>query len=445
MMQLVIGSLVGLEPVTFPDSSSYIHFSDVRNVGYPYFIHGLFSLGGDLRTVVIAQHLLLVPATIYLTFSVLKLTDSNWMAASVALLVLLNPFTIQFHNQILTESLFFSLSVIFLAALCQVSHNGDLRHAVVMGGALALAIAIKPIAYAFLPIIPMMLWINWPLLKSRPVKFLLYALMPVVAGLIAENLAHHYRHGQEARISLAPIHLFAKGSLVASNGENPFEADDPAYQLWQVVERDFAPVRDLIRSSPTLPAESYLSAKYEVFAQYQFARQEIAQAADSAGISSSEMMKKVGVERLLQNPLGYVRLVALNFYSVWTFYVASHPWSYAEINHYQEALMPLPFAEGAGFPEVIRPVKTAYIILPAIWSVAAAALGVIVFGIISLLRGKEMTSRFRVMLTASLLMHGYCLLVALTGIGIARYALSLWPFMVMTSLLLVLQLHHKKR
>ena len=97
-------------PFTTPDSVHYLNASPIVPLGYPFFL----SIFGA-RGAIVAQPVLFAAALALLGREIVRLTRSTWLAAAVVAGSMALPQIREFHASILSESLFLSLLVVFLA------------------------------------------------------------------------------------------------------------------------------------------------------------------------------------------------------------------------------------------------------------------------------------------------------------------------------------------
>ena len=98
-------------PFTTPDSVHYLNTSPIVPLGYPFFLKIVGARGA-----IVAQPILFAAALAFLGREIVRLTRSTWLAAAVVAGSMALPQIREFHASILSESLFLSLLIVFLAA-----------------------------------------------------------------------------------------------------------------------------------------------------------------------------------------------------------------------------------------------------------------------------------------------------------------------------------------
>src|SRR5262249_14620620 len=140
------------DPISAPDSAGYLGFAPIRPLGYPVFLQ---LLGG--RGAILAQPFLYGCALAWLGLETLQITSSLLASTSVIFGATLIPDLITYHASLLTESLFMSESIAFVAALIGFVRNPS-RHGAALAGTLAgLAALVRTTGFAFSLIVPIAL------------------------------------------------------------------------------------------------------------------------------------------------------------------------------------------------------------------------------------------------------------------------------------------------
>ncbi len=419
-----IGNTVLLEP----DSASYIGFSADRGLGYPSFLYLLRSAGIPLEGVPWVQ-LSLHLATIPLLFGVLRRCIGNlWLPSLIVLLSFANPEVAKYHAQILSESLFLTVLVLYVAFLLSFLRESSPRNLLLVSTAVVLGVAIKPVGWAFVVLLSLVVVAG--LVRERGRMALLAAFMlPPIAVAAVQHAASRAIHGP-VRASLAPLHLFAKAGMVDAAVPDALLTDGPNAPLHRALERDADAIRRLIERAPERHIERFLSVNYEVFLQYRFGldvRRSIAAQRDLGAA-----MFDTGFERLRHGWMSYLALTWRPYLSLWLLYDASHPAHYEAVNAFIAAERPLPYEKSA--PALVEPIKSAglkaLVARPLVAAAGIVTAIVACLGAYCLVRPKEVPMLGRQAGLLALGLHGYCLLVALTGVGIPRYLLGVWPLLV---------------
>jgi len=104
-------------PITTPDSFHYLNMTPIVPLGYPFFLQATGARGA-----IIAQPIVFSVALAFLGREVVRVTRSTWLAAAIIAGIIVVPQIREFHASILSESLFISLLVIFLALAVRFMH-----------------------------------------------------------------------------------------------------------------------------------------------------------------------------------------------------------------------------------------------------------------------------------------------------------------------------------
>ena len=104
-------------PFTTPDSFHYLNATPIVPLGYPFFLK---LVGGGA---IVVQPILFAAALAFLGSEIVKLTRNTWLAAAVVAGSLLLPQIRAFHASILSESLFLTLLIVFLAIAVRFAYH----------------------------------------------------------------------------------------------------------------------------------------------------------------------------------------------------------------------------------------------------------------------------------------------------------------------------------
>lgn len=433
----------GIEPQLFPDSESYLKFFAIRSSAYPLFLEMIERLGGSLVTVVILQYLIFAGSMIAFSAAIARFFDAGWIAVLACFAVVFNPFTLAFHTHILSESLFFSVLLLVVGVILDVIRTPTVRKYLMLGLLMGAAYSIRPVAVSLFPLVLFLLWGTARPLEGNRVKSLMAACIGIVSLLAADMISFKIWHGEGERRSPLPLTLFAKAGLIDVPDGNPYAADEPLFAVWEALEHGYAEPRKLIAQTPGLAAESFFTRMYEIYAQHQFARDEVGSAKKAMralGHDSSvyTVMEDAALARIAQNPMGYIKLAWVNYYTSWSMFNARFPLHAPVIEEYLQKNRPLPVIEGSDLvPETVQSSKLAALILPGMWGMAIFTIGYILMGLYRGLRRAGWKESLSAPFIFALLIQGNLVLISLTGVGFSRYTLSLWPVMVLFGLLVI--------
>ena len=100
-----------------PDSTSYLRFDDYRGAGYPMLLDITKLITGTYNSIPLVQHLLLFSGITYLGLAVQRSYRSLFCGLAIVLLIGGNIELVRYNFTLLTESLFFSSTMILLGCL----------------------------------------------------------------------------------------------------------------------------------------------------------------------------------------------------------------------------------------------------------------------------------------------------------------------------------------
>lgn len=430
---IAIGGAVGYlqfghVPMLEPDSDSYIRASGIRGLGYPFFLACLRAIGLPLERVPwvqLALHLAVLPV---LFRALRRATGSLWLTALIVLLCYANPEVAMYHGKILSESLFLTVLILFVSAFLNFAATRLHRNLLLASFWAAVCVAIKPVGWAFVALLALV--VLGRLFRGRGgIAILAAFLFPLLAVVGMEMGTSYLLHGPH-RSSLAPRHIFAKAGMVDAAVPETLLTEGPNAPLHRVLAQDAAAIRQLIARAPTENIARYLTVNYEVFMQYRLGLAERQAVAASGDLDKA--MFETGLERLRYGWRNYLRLTLRHYLGLWLLYDAPHPANYRAVNAFIDRERPLPYAEFVKpLTEVVKPAgREAIIARPALAAAGVVTALLAAVGVVAVFAPWVLGLRWRQSGLLALGLHGYCLLVALTGVGIPRYLFGAWPLLV---------------
>jgi hypothetical protein len=422
-------AFVSLRPdiVHDPDSITYQNWSPIRTSGYAIFLD--IADGPYLLHI---QVFLLSAAAAWLGFYVYRLFGSLSMAWLIVIGLVGNPFLWLLQGSILSEALSTPFLLVFTG--CLLGFTASRRTAWILTASVVAGI-IATIRPAGLPLIaaPVLavLLVGSYTLSSR-LKLLALCVCLWLVPVASDRLYSRAVHGEKLT-SLAGRHMFAKAALidapsVDTTGFTPLEL-----KLAALAEVGYQPVRRELERLNGSSVHDVLRPNYEVCIQY---------ACTNGAISFlqlpehelNEGLLNVGLARLKQNPLGFLRLAWDEYLGLWVFHSRRHPLLADDFNRYVAQAGPLPFQRELG-PDVLmvpeadqnplfRVTRPFFIILGS-----SVALIMIAFGWLILVHRKRCALLLAAFICATTV-EAVLVFNALTGIGIPRYTMGLWPLIV---------------
>ncbi len=406
--------LMPASPLVTADSPGYVDFLPFRTAGYPLFL----DLAG--RGAVVAQILLFAVSATILALAVADFARP-WVGGLVLLALFANPEVNAFHFSILTESLFLSIDCLLLAAA--VAYARGNRRLWIAGALGGLAVAVRPAA-AMLLCIPLVLG-----LVRRDWKGIGAALLAFLAIAGAERLYAYQVHGPNLS-SLSARHLFAKSALIDApaadrSGYSPLDR-----RLADALERDYQPVRDLIRQSSG-PIRTSLIADYEVCIQWACQNPLALDRFPRPLVDAS--LRRVALDRIGQNPGGYLDLAGREFLGLWSIGARTHPANAPLYDRFMADAAPVPLEaefRQTGALDPTTPRRAALIARPLFIAMGIAI--ALVLLVSALLWRRPL---FLMAGVAALSVEASFAFVALTAVGYGRYTVALWPNLMLAFIL----------
>jgi len=150
-------------PMMTPDSPTYLNWSVIRTPGYPFFLSAVRIFDPELGYLPYVQMALVVGSTAFLAQAAARLGGPWWIWPVMCAGILGNPFIWRYSWEILTESLFISLFMVFLGCVAMaLQRRPALFWLFAASGILGAAILVRPAGYALLGVAPLigLLWIG---------------------------------------------------------------------------------------------------------------------------------------------------------------------------------------------------------------------------------------------------------------------------------------------
>ena len=408
-------------PITTPDSIRYLDMWPNYPLGYAWFL----TLTGE-RGAIIVQPLLYAGALAFLGREIVLRTRSAALAAAVLIGAMALPQIREFHASILSESVFLSLLVMFLALTVRFMDHPGWRAMVALAIVAGVATMVRRTGFAFVPVMLVMLL----LMRSR---FVAAALVPFAAILAADQIAVRAVHG-DAASSLMGRHMFAKAALIDAAPAPP-SADPVRRALDDQLEQRFAPIRAMLAEAPA-HVRAVLSLYYETCLQGGCADEARAATRASTEARQTAVMGSAGLARIRRAPWNFLALTRMHYQSLWTVNRLRHPTIAADLNAFLAAHRPLPYEELAmslgpdrtlefrGSP-VVRYAQYAFVAIAFVTALLAAV------GVMAAITGRRLPHALAAAAVSALTLHAGLLLTALLAAGFTRFLLGLWPALVM--------------
>ncbi|HTH26307.1 MAG TPA: hypothetical protein VL919_14410, partial [Vicinamibacterales bacterium] len=396
------------------------------------------------RGAIVAQPILFGAALAFLGREIVRLTRSTRLAVAVVIGSMALPQIREFHASILSESLFLSLLIVFLALSVRFAYHPTWHLMVLVATAAGLNATVRRTAFALLPVMVLMvLFQRHKLRGSQPPLFFVAALAPFLVIVGAEQAAAPVVHAG-ASSSLMGRHMFAKAALIdapafakATAGKPPAATDPVRAALDRQLEEDYAPIREFLASAPA-DLRAVLAIYYETCLQGGCVDRSRALMPDVSEAQQTATLGAAAMARIRRAPLAFARLTAMNYLSLWTVDRLRHPDRAAALTAFIASHRPMPFEDLAfsldpgetlafqGSPRV-RYMQWAIGIV-GIWTAAIA-----LAGIAAALAIPRVPPLFTIAAVAALTAHGCLLLTAILASGFSRFTQGVWPAIAMAA------------
>jgi len=418
-------------PFTTPDSFHYLNASPIVPLGYPFFLKIVGARGA-----IVAQPILFGAALAFLGREIVRLTRSTWLAVAVVIASMALPQIREFHASILSESLFLSLLIVFLAIGVRFAYHPTWHLMVLVATAAGLNATVRRTAFALLPVmVVMVLCQRHKLRGSQPAVFFVAALAPFLVIVGAEQAAAPVVHAG-ASSSLMGRHMFAKAALIDAPPA-PASTDRVRAALDEHLQVEYAPIRAFLASAPP-DLRAVLAIYYETCLQGGCVDRSRALMPGVNEAQQTEALGAAAMARIRRAPLAFARLTAMNYLSLWTVDRLRHPDRAAALTAFIASHRPMPFEDLAfsldpgetlafqGSPGV-RYMQWAIGIV-GIWTAAIALMG-----IVAALAIPRLPPLFTIAAMSALAAHGCLLLTAILASGFSRFTQGVWPAIVMAA------------
>jgi hypothetical protein len=419
-------------PITTPDSIRYLEMSPIYSLGYPFFLKLVGARGA-----IVAQPILFGAALAFLGREIVRLTTHTWLAVAIVAASMALPQIREFHASILSESLFLSLLIVFLALSVRFVHHPTWHLLVMIAMAAGASANVRRTGFALVPVMLVMaLYARHRLRAPQPALFLVSAIAPFVVIFGAEQAAASLVH-RGAASSLTGRHMFAKAALIDAAAA-PASSDPLRAGLDRHLQNDYAPIREFLASAPA-DIRGVLSIYYETCLQGGCVdrSRELMPALNEA--EQTTILGSAGLARIRRAPGGFLELLGRNYLSLWTVDRLRHPDRAERLTAFIAAHRPMPF-ERLAFalePDHVMTFAPAPSVRYAQWAIAAIAIwtgALAMIGLVCVVTSRRITPLFAIAVVAAVTAHGCLLLTATLAAGFARFTLGVWPAIVMASL-----------
>lgn len=425
-------------PMTTPDSIRYLDMWPNYPLGYQLFL----KLTGETGAIV-AQPILYAAALAWLGRDTVRLTGSSWLAAAVLVGSMLLPQIREFHASILSESLFLTLLVVFLALAIRFMHHPGWRLMAAIAVTAGLGAMVRRTGFALLPVMLLMVLLQRRRLTGAPAQvFFIAAVAPFAVVVGIEQAVAPTIHAGEAS-SLMGRHLFAKAALIDAPASAGAMTDAPLTPAQEVrralddrLERQYAPIRGVLADAP-YQVRGVLAIYYETCLQGGCADEARAATREPTEARQTQIMGEAGLARIRRAPINFLKLTWLHYRSLWTVNRLQHPDIAAGLNAFLSTHRPLPYEELAmalGSDRTLAFSGLPYVryLQYAVSTIAIFTAAIALLGGVAAVAGRPLPPSLGIAVVAAAVTHAGLLLTALLAAGFTRFLLGLWPALVVS-------------
>ena len=419
------------EPIVSEDSRFYLTMSPLVPMGYS----AVLALFGAKGTTIV-QPLVCAAAFAWIGLETLFITARAWMAILLVVALAMTPQLTTFHHTILTESLYISATLLFIASSMRFVRRPSWIGAAVASTSAGAAAVLRNSGVALAPALLFLIAIERSRLPRGPLRIVAAALLPVAFIVSAERLSAGIVHGDRLT-SLLGSHLFAKAALIdAPAGAAGSDSSNGSLrmQMDRNLDQAYRPIRDLLREAP-LETEIVLTLYYEACLQGPCTT-DLLPASALPEAQFRALLRDAAVARIARAPLGFARLTTLHYASLWMAYKQQHPRIAPALNWFTAAHRPLPFegrtfAVDPGTPLAFVPRPAARLIDLAVLIAGLVTAAAVIAGLAAAAsRRLRAPDSLAIAAASSMAGHGQLLFSAMFAAGISRFMLAAWPSIV---------------
>jgi hypothetical protein len=352
-------------PLLAPDSQGYINFSSSRTALYPILLRLLAGAGLSLEQITYVQLGLLSLSLIVMLSALLRVGVPRWIVILFTFALGANVGFSTFYRAILTEPLYFTVTMVALAFWLDYLRTGRAIFLILIGLGVGLLIGVRPAGIALLPMLPLSVWLKWPTRNVSASILVVALVLPTLTGVLTEQVLFRAEHGSQ-RDSILPNLLVGRAAMVVGPTSKFSGTHAELFsRLAAKLNSDFEPVRDFLSGMPLL-ARPVLVATYEGFAQFQALRPELAEAARTTGIPVERLESEFGEQVILSNLPRYIGLSLTHYLGQWSITALTFPPTAHALDRYVTNYPSVPF-EGALSPVTLHPPAhlSSYVVYPA--------------------------------------------------------------------------------
>jgi len=412
------------------DSPSYIDFHISRTIGYPAFLWVFKKITGSLHYIPFIQLIFYTAGCTFLARRLYHLQPTRLGLLLILLaigLMMGHPEIINYHFQVMSESLSLSILLFLLGLWIDFSQNPRPQTLITISLLIGVGILLRPSGYASISLLALALWV----LRTKAFllrSWLAAVVVPVVLMIFVGSAANRLIHGFWGTQSFLGHLLIGKVTFVMRK-----DVVTPEPEKYQQLYQAVIPIQKVIAQIPQSQPRQLLRAPYYDVVRYQLLDQIFPPPHDW-----NTVWRDIAFAVIKDNPVGYLKDILENYTTLWVYPQATSYENSAQFLAYFEKMRPLPYMDR--YPFTLRGVPAWF----ALFFHLCFALAFLI-SIYSLI-GVLLASKYRWIRIAaggSWLIHSHYFLTACVQAGLTRYAVSLWPAIVFICTIFLMQgIHH---
>jgi hypothetical protein len=412
------------------DSPSYIDFHVSRTIGYPAFLWLIKKVPGNLHCVPFIQLALYAGGCSFLAQRLyqLKPTRLGLLLTLVATsLIMLHPEIIKYHFQAMSESFSLSILLFLLGLWIDFTQNKHPQTLATISLLIGVGILLRPSGYASISLLLLALWLLGKEAFYAPHRWLSALVVPLALMIFLGSAANFLVHGFWGTQSFLGHTLIGKVTFIMR--ENVITPEPEKYkQLYQAV----VPIQQVVDGLPNPQTRQLLRAPY-----YDVVRYQITGKIFPPDHDWNVVWRDMAFAVIKDNPAGYFKDILENYTALWIYPQATSYENAAQFLKHFEAIRPLPYMDH--YPFTLRGVPAWFALFFHLCF--TVALFISFYSLV----GALVAPRHRWIAMAaggSWLIHSHYLLTACVQAGLTRYAISLWPAIVVICIIFLMQWIH---
>jgi hypothetical protein len=424
-------------PLMQPDSESYMTFSPVRTIGYPFFLWVVKRIFGTLDVIPVIQLSLLTFSVTYLANAFFRLTRGYFLTFALIAGVMINPGYIHVFN-IMTEPVSVAILVAFMATAINFFQKPSLKDLAQLSLFAGLAILVRPVHYAYIPILMILGLITKFPIKVTIIRRFLTSVTPLFLLILLGCVGQYAKNGMFKLENLGGFNMIGKVSLIA---EKEIPSRHPEF-LKEALGFS-VPTIDYLDKTPNLHIRYILSAPYYDYFRYSYLPEISKRLPVDDGVYA-----QTSWDIIKSYPIAYAQDVWMNFSALWQLHDLLTVKEKMLLKSFIDSHQPSPYIVYPWYPNTINFSIKHHPFF--VWGLRLILLGIAVSGLImlfgsliALLRGREVMPLILTGATAALVTQGHFLLIALSQAGLPRYSFSMWPTIVFVGII-VLEIGRQK-